>query len=82
MNYSLLFLMAQTRFSRPTVNEVGHSGEFKQNVFIREYDDRVVKYYFIPNETMVIGKAVEMRTNYLSHYEGMFDPIVICIPRL
>lgn len=64
------------------MNEIGHSGEFKQNVFIREFDDRVVKYYFIPNETMEIGKPVEMLTDYMHHYERTFYPFVVCSPHL
>ena len=64
------------------MNEVGHSGEFKQNVFIREFDDRIVKYYFIPNKTMEIGKPVEMLTDYMRHYERTFDPFVVCFAHL
>ena len=52
------------------MNEVGHSKESQPNVFTREFDDRVVKYFFVPNEKMEIGKPVELLTNYKDQYEG------------
>jgi hypothetical protein len=69
MSWSVV-LRAHILPAPPTVNEVGHSKESQQNVFTREFDDRVVKYFFVPSEKMKIGKPVELLTNYKDHYEG------------
>jgi len=54
----------------PIVNEVGHSNELQQNVFIRDIDDRIVKYFFKPNGRMKVGEPIELFTNYKNTYEG------------
>ena len=53
-----------------TVNEVGHSNELQQNVYIRDIDDRIVKYFFKPNGRMKVGMPIELLTNYKNTYEG------------
>lgn len=52
------------------VNEVGYSRDLKQNVFSREAEDRVVRYYFYVDKPMAKGDTVEL----LSHYDNMFEP--------
>ena len=51
------------------VNEAGHTGHYKQNVFACEAEGNVVHYYFESNKEMKPGQTVELLTEYFSVYE-------------
>lgn len=53
------------------VNEVGHSGIFKQNVFICHRDGRAVQYFIKLDSPVKKGDQIELLTNYGKVYEDI-----------
>jgi hypothetical protein len=53
------------------VNEVGHSNNSKQNVFICPRDGRAVQYFIKLDSPMKKGEQIELLTNYGKIYEDV-----------
>ncbi len=52
------------------VNEVGHSG-LEANVYVKETQNRIPKYFIKLNSAMKPGETVELLTDYKKQYEGI-----------
>ncbi|GAX17254.1 hypothetical protein FisN_10Lh112 [Fistulifera solaris] len=52
------------------VNEVGHSG-VEANVYVKETQNRIPKYFIKLNKTIKPGETVELLTDYKKQYEGI-----------